>query len=165
MFRYKFQLSSENSLCPDYVAERFWRSLKWGAVPVVFGAADYTAYAPPHSYIHVGDFKSPKELADYLLLLDKNDALYRRYFEWRKEWKVIRRPKIGFCQLCQKLNDLTEPYKIYEDISKWWLDDAPCYPTGKFLDEVGVDKERLNITRKSNNTSTFAAFFDALAEV
>jgi len=162
--RYKFLLAAENSLCPDYVAARFWRALKWGAVPVVFGVADYAAYAPPHSFIHVGDFKSPKELAEYLLLLDKNDALYRRYFDWQKDWTVIREPKIGFCELCKRLNDPTEPYKSYEDISKWWLDDAPCYPTGDFLDNVGVTRERMNISPISNNTG-FAAFFDALAEV
>jgi hypothetical protein len=36
--------------------------------------ADYTQYAPPNSYVNVADFATIKELADYLLLLDKNEA-------------------------------------------------------------------------------------------
>lgn len=130
---YKFQLAAENSLCPDYVAERFWRSLKWGAVPVVYGVADYAAYAPPHSYIHAANFASLQDLADYLMLLDRNDALYLKYFEWRKDWKVIREPKIGWCELCRMLNDPSLPPKSYANLTKWWFYDAPCYPTDPFL--------------------------------
>lgn len=43
-------------------------------VPVVYGGVDYTQYAPPNSYVNVADFATIKELADYLLLLDKNEA-------------------------------------------------------------------------------------------
>ena len=35
---------------------------------------------PPKSYIDVNDFSSAKELAEYLLHLDKNDDLYNEYF-------------------------------------------------------------------------------------
>lgn len=54
-------------------------------VPVVMGAHpdDYRAVAPPHSYIHVDDFESPRHLADYLKLLDQNDTLYNEYFAWK----------------------------------------------------------------------------------
>lgn len=44
---------------------------------------DYARSAPDHSYIHVDDFESPKELAEYLDKLDKNDDLYNEYFKWR----------------------------------------------------------------------------------
>ena len=47
------------------------------------GAApeDYARAAPPHSFIHVDDFESAKDLAEYLHVLDKNDALYNEYFQ------------------------------------------------------------------------------------
>lgn len=41
---------------------------------------DYARAAPYKSYIHVDDFSSPKDLADYLHLLDQNDDLYNEYF-------------------------------------------------------------------------------------
>jgi len=77
-------------LCPDeYVAEKFYRTLSLDIVPIVYGGADSSQYAPAHSYINIADFKSPKELADYLHLLDQNDALYLEYFEWKKFYQVV----------------------------------------------------------------------------
>ena len=133
---YKFYLSAENSLCPDYVSEKFYRALEQNVVPVVYGGADYTQYAPPHSFINVADFKTPKQLADYLKLLDSNDSLYLRYFEWKKDWEVVKRPLGGWCDLCEKLNDSKEPVKSYADMAKWWFDDVPCYPGESYLNKV-----------------------------
>ena len=125
---YKFYVAAENSLCPDYVTEKFYRALQVGTVPIVYGGADYSAYAPPYSFIHAADFRSPKALADYLILLDENPNLYARYFEWNKDWMVDRQPFDGWCDLCEKLNNDPEVSKSYEDIGKWWFDDAPCLP-------------------------------------
>ncbi|XP_057369403.1 alpha-(1,3)-fucosyltransferase C-like [Daphnia carinata] len=133
---YKFYLSAENSLCADYVSEKFYRALQTDIIPVVYGGADYAAYAPPHSYIHVADFASPKELAEYLLLLDKNEALYLKYFEWKKDYDVLRGPLDGWCDLCEKLNNPQEPIKSYESMAKWWYDDVPCYPGETFIQTV-----------------------------
>merc|ERR1711894_870320 len=68
---YKFYLAFENSICRDYVTEKFFQRMKQGIVPVVFGGADYSSIAPTHSYIDVKDFDTPKDLADYLIRLDK----------------------------------------------------------------------------------------------
>lgn len=84
---YKFYLAFENAIhCNDYLSEKFWRnSLGAGAVPVVYGAhpEDVKAVAPPNSYIHVEDFKSPAELVKYMDYLDKNDTAYLEYHQWR----------------------------------------------------------------------------------
>ena len=42
--------------------------------------SDYRRDAPEKSFIHVDDFDSPRELAEYLHLLDQNDDLYNEYF-------------------------------------------------------------------------------------
>ena len=42
---------------------------------------DYARGAPAHSYIHVDEFKGPKELAEYLHQLDKDDEKYNEYFQ------------------------------------------------------------------------------------
>ena len=49
--QYKFYLSFENSLCRDYVTEKFHRQMGLDIVPVVRGGADYSLLAPPGSYI------------------------------------------------------------------------------------------------------------------
>ena len=130
---YKFYVSAENSLCPDYVTEKLYRALWQDVVPIVYGGADYSQYAPPHSIINVADFKSPKDLADYLNLLDKNDALYVRHFEWKRDWEQKGFPRDGWCDLCEKLNDPSEPVKIYSDLYKWWFDDVPCLKGDVYL--------------------------------
>nr|XP_026689630.1 alpha-(1,3)-fucosyltransferase 6-like [Ciona intestinalis] len=83
---YKFYLSFENAEhCKDYITEKFWaRGILDGRVPVVWGPskADVTRLAPPGSFIHADDFKSPAKLAKYLMVLDKNDTAYREYFAW-----------------------------------------------------------------------------------
>jgi alpha-1,3-fucosyltransferase len=35
-------------------------------VPVVYGGANYTLYAPPHSYINVDDFDTIEQLGEHL---------------------------------------------------------------------------------------------------
>ena len=132
---YKFYLAAENSLCPDYVTEKFYRALMNDVVPIVYGGADYTDYAPPHSFINVADFKTPKDLADYLALLDKNDALYMEYFQWKKHYAVVRSPMKGWCDLCAKLNEPGQETKSksYADVADWWVRKLPCYPGSSFL--------------------------------
>ena len=44
---------------------------------------DYEKASPFHSYIHVDDFDSPKELAEYLKMLDQDDEKYNEYFKWK----------------------------------------------------------------------------------
>ena len=62
--QYKFYLSFENSLCTDYVTEKFFEILAHDMVPIVYGAANYSALAPPHSFIHALAF-TPRKLAAY----------------------------------------------------------------------------------------------------
>ena len=133
---YKFYIAAENSFCPDYVTEKFYRALASGVVPVVYGGADYSQYAPPHSYINAADFRSPQKLAEYLLLLDQNDALYMEYFHWREFYQVSRGPKQGWCEMCAKLNDPSEPVKIYESMAQFWHHDIPCVDGVAYLNSV-----------------------------
>jgi alpha-1,3-fucosyltransferase len=106
---YKFYLSFENSICKDYVTEKFFKILDLYMVPIVYGGADYTQHAPPHSYIDARQFK-PKELAAYLKRLDADDALYNEYFWWKDHYRVEfiseNTSRHGFCGLCQKLHDI-----------------------------------------------------------
>ena len=86
---YKFYLSFENSLCEDYITEKLWNILQFDVVPIVMGGADYKTLLPPHSYIDVRDFNSSEHLAEYLLMLDQNDDLYRQFFAW-KQFTALR---------------------------------------------------------------------------
>ena len=52
------------------------------------GGANYTKLAVPGSYINVMDFKTVKQLAEYLQYLDKNNTAYNEYFRWRLKYNV-----------------------------------------------------------------------------
>ncbi|EUB55019.1 Glycoprotein 3-alpha-L-fucosyltransferase A [Echinococcus granulosus] len=59
-------------------------------IPVVLGAFkdDYESALPPHSYINVDDYKSIRELTDFLLYLDTNDTAYAAYFAWKEHGRI-----------------------------------------------------------------------------
>lgn len=125
---YKFYLSFENSICPEYVTEKFFRILQLDLVPVVYGGADYSAIAPPHSYIDARQY-TPKELSKYLKKLQRDDNLYAEYFRWKKSYVVEagveQMSRHAFCDLCKKLHQ-DQQMKIYENIHEFFNIDH-CY--------------------------------------
>nr|XP_045620449.1 alpha-(1,3)-fucosyltransferase C-like [Procambarus clarkii] len=125
---YKFYLSFENSLCRDYVTEKFFRILRLDIVPVVFGQANYGLHAPPHAYIDALTFPSVKALADHLIYLDKNDTAYNEYFRWKRyhrvpnSWENWSKP---YCELCERLH-ADHTVKVYHDIHQWFVEGSSC---------------------------------------
>jgi alpha-1,3-fucosyltransferase len=92
---YRFYLSFENSLCPDYVTEKLYRLLAHDTVPVVYGGADYSDFFPARSYVDGRHFENPEALADHLEKLIAKDTLYSSYFEWKSQYVVDRLPLDG----------------------------------------------------------------------
>lgn len=82
--RYKFTLAFENAICEDYITEKLWRPLVLGSVPIYKGSPSVQDWMPNnHSIIHVDDFKSPKDLADFIKKLDRDDKEYAKYLEFK----------------------------------------------------------------------------------
>ena len=50
---------------------------------------DYARAAPYKSYIHVDQFSGPRELAQFLLELDKDDQKYNQYFQVKSNYLCI----------------------------------------------------------------------------
>ncbi|KAJ9580040.1 hypothetical protein L9F63_004333, partial [Diploptera punctata] len=110
----------------DYITEKLYvNSLQNNVLPVVMGARpqDYARAAPHHSYIHVDDFISPAELANYLHLVDTDDDLYNSYFRWKGTGEFIKSHFL--CRLCAMLHD-DFPNKHYDDVNKWWRGPGTC---------------------------------------
>lgn len=53
---YKFYLALENSVCEDYVTEKFFR-FNDQLVPIVFRRKDYVQMGFNHSFVAVDEFK------------------------------------------------------------------------------------------------------------
>lgn len=126
---YKFYLAFENSNCKDYITEKlFVNSLSRNILPIVMGAPpeDYERSAPYRSYIHVDEFETPKELAEYLHTLDKNDELYNSYFKWKGTGELIN--TYFWCRVCAMLHDELAliQRKWYDDVVDWWRGPTVC---------------------------------------
>ena len=133
--KYKFYLAFENSNCRQYITEKFWHNaLESDIVPVVMGAPkeDYERVAPPHSFIHVDDFPSARDLARHLKMLDKEPRRYEDYFRWQRDGQVTtlineHPTKSKFwCKLCSALHDRSLPNKIHWHLDTWWSVRSQC---------------------------------------
>lgn len=118
-----FYLAFENSVSKDYITEKLWKNAyQGGAVPVVLGPppSDYKAVAPPNSFIHVDDFWSVKDLAEFLQELAKDEKRYGQYFTWKQEWevKVNTDWRERLCKICLKYHSLPQK-KVYYDLASW----------------------------------------------
>ncbi len=126
---YKFYLAFENSNCKDYITEKFFvNALNRNILPIVMGARpeDYELAAPYRSYLHVDEFASAKELADYLHILDQNDELYNSYFKWKGTGEFIN--TFWWCRVCSMLHDEESLNRVkwYNDVNEWWRGAGVC---------------------------------------
>ncbi|XP_039521879.1 4-galactosyl-N-acetylglucosaminide 3-alpha-L-fucosyltransferase 9-like [Pimephales promelas] len=119
----KFYLSFENSIHKDYITEKLYRPLSLGTVPVVIGPprANYEEFIPASAFIHVDDFKTPKELADHLKLLDQNDNLYRQHFTWREHF-FAKGGSFGLEHACYSCDHIrrNKNYRVVNDLNSWF---------------------------------------------
>ena len=139
---YKFSLVFMNQDCDYFIDDRLYHALTAGSVPVFMGTDKVDDFLPANlknSIIKVRDFRSPKELAEYLRFLSKNETAYNKYLEWK--WKGlgdISNTVIGrwwkpryplFCQVCMALakgnlhNGLKPDYCQPRTYADWGLRD------------------------------------------
>ena len=52
--KYKFHLAFENSICDDYITEKFVRPFHLGSIPVYFGSDSARDWAPRRDAIIMG---------------------------------------------------------------------------------------------------------------
>jgi hypothetical protein len=84
---YKFVIAIENSNCEDYITEKLVEAFSSTSIPIIASRErkpDYKRFAPEYSFINVYDYKSMKELADYLNYLSENETAYHEYLWFRQ---------------------------------------------------------------------------------
>ncbi|XP_069479903.1 3-galactosyl-N-acetylglucosaminide 4-alpha-L-fucosyltransferase FUT3-like [Ambystoma mexicanum] len=122
--KYKFYLAFEHFQNQDYVTEKLWNNaLLSGSVPIVLGPtrANYERFLPAAAFIHVHDFHSTEELAEFLLALDKDDYRYQSYFSWRSRYKVVGSTSwpTHYCKACYFLQRPTT-YRSLSSVAEWF---------------------------------------------
>ncbi|CAF1584169.1 unnamed protein product, partial [Adineta ricciae] len=128
--RNKFYLAFESQSCRDYITEKFWRSLAFGIIPIVFGPRDKQSLeriAPPKSFVFADDFLTILDLAEHLTEIDRNRTLFEEYHRWRRLYKILYLPEdiehYRFCELCYRLN--TNHQRVYyRNLNEFFLEDC-----------------------------------------
>ncbi|KII60859.1 Alpha-(1,3)-fucosyltransferase 9 [Thelohanellus kitauei] len=100
--KYMFYLSFENSVCDDYITEKYCIPLNCGAIPIVMSSRHNLVHLLPGSYINALDYESPEHLAQHLSHVSKNFTLYQRYFIWKKYYKI--KPCKFYTNVCEMLD-------------------------------------------------------------
>lgn len=77
--QYKFSICFENCIFDGWITEKVIDSLFAGCVPVYLGAPDITDFIPKGAFIDFRDFKSFKDLDEYLSNMD--EKTYQGYIE------------------------------------------------------------------------------------
>ena len=141
---YFFYLSFENSLCKDYITEKFFNAIMKNVIPVVLGGAlngtkhssDYTngLGAPHHSFIDARQYSNPKQLAEYLNILYASPELYAEYFWWKDyytvTYNVTNVVTNNYCDICRRLHeepgDVVSNHKFIKDLQEFWDGRSRC---------------------------------------
>ena len=141
---YFFYLSFENSLCKDYITEKFFNAYQRNIIPIILGGAldgttnssDYVEGlgTPPHSFIDARQYPNPKDLAQYLNKLYASPDQYAEYFWWKRHYKVSFEPTQvttkTYCDICERLHkmpgDDKNNQKTIEDLQEFWIERSKC---------------------------------------
>ncbi|XP_069609350.1 alpha-(1,3)-fucosyltransferase 11 [Ranitomeya imitator] len=140
--RYKFHLAMENAICADYMTEKLWRPMHIGAIPVYRGSPSVNDWMPNnHSIILIDDFATPKELAAFIVSLDKDDDLYLRYLGYKKPGGIVNRLLLASMETREwGVNDMTAPN---------YLNGFECFVCDQENDRAKAEKKHKKTQGKS----------------
>ena len=118
---YKFTLVFMNADCEYFVDDQMTHALSAGSVPVFMGTDKIDDFLPGNlksSIIKVEDFKTPRELGEYLTYLSSNELEYNKFLMWKYEGflfpvnysstsigQVWDSPNSVYCKICKKLTE------------------------------------------------------------
>lgn len=140
----------------EIVTEKLADTIAMSAVPIVDGPASYKGFIPTErSVIHMDAYPDPKDLADYIDYLDKNDTAYLEYLAFRRDainiapkdrleptfierWSdtIAHKMRSSYCSVCRGVLPWWEARSKKEHYVKssknLFLADTSCSPEGKW---------------------------------
>jgi len=145
--RYFFYLAFENSLCNEYVTEKFWRLVGRDVIAVVLGAANYTSLMPHDTYLDVRDFPSPRHLAEQMRrLMADGGRLYAEMLARKRRVRCVTSVDGGVDfahKLCRYLDE-TRGRRQVRNLDDVWNHKKMCADSRTFY--RGVADSLLNRT-------------------
>uniref|UniRef100_A0A672H9T7 Fucosyltransferase n=1 Tax=Salarias fasciatus TaxID=181472 RepID=A0A672H9T7_SALFA len=121
--RYRFYLAFENSQHTDYITEKLWNAVRGGAIPVVLGPSrkNYERFLPPEAFIHVDDFNTVQELAQYLLKVKDSPSLITMHLSWRKDYSLYFATwDEYYCTVCKVVRMRKGKIDVVKNLTAWF---------------------------------------------
>ncbi|XP_032523160.2 alpha-(1,3)-fucosyltransferase C-like [Danaus plexippus] len=118
---YFFILILEDSYAEDYVTAKLVKAMTHVTIPIILGSSNYNSFLPPGSYINAQsyDMKKMGAIIDYLI---RYPTTYSYFFDWKNHYYYTVRPRLRFCDVCEKLNRANGT-NVYTEFRKWWNPD------------------------------------------
>lgn len=126
---YKFFLSFENSLCPDYVTEKFFKYFSYDLIQVVRGGVDYDKLLPNDTFINTAKFPDAKTVAQHLIDVGSDPTRFTHYLRRKDMYDAYTENftyKNSMCELCRKLNHKQLYRNSYADIHEYVQKTRQC---------------------------------------
>ncbi|XP_029957150.1 alpha-(1,3)-fucosyltransferase 4-like [Salarias fasciatus] len=121
--QYRFYLAFENSQHTDYITEKLWNAVRGGAIPVVLGPSrkNYERFLPPEAFIHVDDFNTVQELAQYLLKVKDSPSLITMHLSWRKDYSLYFATwDEHYCTVCKVVRMRKGKIDVVKNLTAWF---------------------------------------------
>ncbi|KAH9512172.1 hypothetical protein Btru_040958 [Bulinus truncatus] len=123
---YRYYLSFENSLCKDYMTEKFFKNFidNKHILPVVRGSFEYDKYLPDKTFINTAHFKNATQLALFLKRLGEDPLAYSKYLERKDQYRLKTNSGLDNlgCQACKFLHTRKLQGNV-SDLKKSLVDD------------------------------------------
>ena len=159
--QYKFYLALENSLCTDYVTEKFFHRYNHDLILITLGGTDYNKYFPTGTFVDASTFNNVSALAKYLLHLDSNNTIYLELLMSKNRF-MTHGPhpygfKYGFCKLCEMVSSYDVYRKSYSDIMDH-IENGQCWSSSETWNKNTTNCLSQKAIRQYNKKGKFEPF-------
>jgi len=119
---YKFYIGFENTICKDYISEKLADSYDENpnAIVIYRGAPIVKELFPSDTFVDVNDFKSMKDLAQYLIRIASSEEKCISLL-WQKHRYRVNEPHSS-CSICEWLNTISNlnPVHTKRHFNNWF---------------------------------------------
>ena len=119
---YKLYIGFENTICKDYITEKLADSCKenHNAIVVYRGSPNVNDLFPSNTFVDINDFKSMKDLAQYLISIASGEEKYTSLLRQKHIYRA-NEPH-SYCSICEwlNINSNQKPQHTKRDFNKWF---------------------------------------------
>ncbi|XP_022649750.1 alpha-(1,3)-fucosyltransferase C-like isoform X2 [Varroa jacobsoni] len=119
--KYMFYLAFENSICPDYVTEKLYRTLQYPIIPVTMTGSRGQFLDSLHAFVDASNL-DPLSLALKLKKISQNITQYATYFVWKKKYTAHNQVN-PLCHICDKFRKQLNGAMNYKARNRTYLTD------------------------------------------